>query len=200
MEKKSYNLAGWLAIAQAILFPMAIGLGIVEAGISSRFLGYYKPAFGPSDFIMIGFTAIAVYTFLMFKRLLNERYDYHDLDILIYISVAWAVLFQIVGLALGFMVTALWPFNKEVIAIVYIVFMTGAMVTIGIVDVLIAVKLLKVKENFSEYIRIFAYISMIAGILEVTVLLSPISLLLIPVSCIILALIFFKDHYQVEFV
>jgi len=74
------------------------------------------------------------------------------------------------------------------------------MVTIGIVDILIAVKLLKIKETFSEYIRGFAYISMAAGICEVTVLLSPLALILIPVSAIVLALIFLRDQEAIEFV
>jgi hypothetical protein len=84
--------------------------------------------------------------------------------------------------------------------LVYLVFMTGAMVTIGIVDILIAVKLLRIKENFGEYIRAFAYITMAAGICEVTVLLSPMALVMVPVSAIVLALIFFRDQQEVEFV
>ena len=41
---------------------------------------------------------------------------------------------------------------------------------------------------------------MAGGICEVTVLLTPIALLLVPVSAIVLALIFFRDQQEVEFV
>jgi len=85
-------------------------------------------------------------------------------------------------------------------AIIYFIFMTAAMVTIGIVDILIAVKLFKIKENLGEYVRVFAYITIVAGICEVSVIFSPLSLLLIPVNGVVLALIFFKDKFTVEFV
>jgi len=200
MEKSNYSIAGWLAIVQAVLFPLTIILGIVEAGLAAGLLGLEKPFIGPSDMLMVIFTAIAIYTLLMFRKLLNERYDYHDLDLLIIISIWWAIIFQAVGLGLGVIAMLYWPVDKVIMVVVYLVFMTAAMVTIGIVDILIAVKLLKIKETFSEYVRVFAYITIIAGICEVSVIFSPLSLVLIPVTAVVLALIFFRDKHEVEFV
>jgi hypothetical protein len=200
MGPNKYAAAGWLAIVQAVLFPLSFVIGIVEAGIAKGVFDVSRPFFGPSDLMMIIFTIIAVYIFLMFKQLLNERYEYHDLDLLIYISIWWLIVFQAVGIGLGLLASAFWPVDKIVLVVVYMVFMTAAMVTIGIVDILIAVKLLRIKEQFGEYIRAFAYISMAAGILEVTILLSPLSLLLVPVTWIILALIFFRDQQEVQYV
>jgi hypothetical protein len=74
------------------------------------------------------------------------------------------------------------------------------MVSIGIVDILIAVKLLKVRDTFGDYIRAYGYISLVAGICEVTVFLVPLSLILIPASGVVLALIFFRDQEAPEFV
>ena len=34
MEENKYKLAGWLAIAQAVMFPVAIAIGIVEAVVA----------------------------------------------------------------------------------------------------------------------------------------------------------------------
>jgi hypothetical protein len=200
MGPNKYAAAGWLAIIQAVLFPLSFVVGLVEAGIAQGIFDVSRPFFGPSDFMMIIFTIIAVYAFLMFKQLLNERYEYHDLDLLIYISIWWLIVFQAISIGLTFLVSAFWPVDKVLLLVVYLVFMTAAMVSIGIVDILIAVKLLRIKEQFSEYIRAFAYITMAAGILEVTVLLSPLSLLLIPVTWIILALIFFRDQQEVQYV
>lgn len=200
MEENKYKLAGWLAIVQAVLFPVGIVIGIAEAGIAAAVFDIRRPFVGPADLLMIVFTAIGVYTLLMFRRLLHERYDYHELDLLILISIWWAIVFQAVGLGLTVILQIMWPVDKILFVIVYLVFMTAAMVSIGIVDILIAVKLLKVKERFSEYIRGLAYITMVAGICEVTVLLSPLALVLIPVSAIVLALIFFRDQQDVEFV
>ena len=200
MEENKYKLAGWLAVVQAVLFPVAIVIGIIEVVAAAELFDIRRPFVGPADLLMIIFTAIAIYTILMFRKLLHERYQYHDLDLLILISIWWAIVFQVVGLGLNLLTGIFWPVDKVLFAIIYLVFMTGAMVTIGIVDILIAVKLLKVKENFSEYIRGFAYVTMVAGICEVTVLLTPLALILIPVAAVILALIFFRDQQEVEFV
>lgn len=200
MEESNYRLAGWLAIVQAILFPLAIVLAIIEQVAAAKLFDIHRPFLGPTDLLMIAFTAIAVYTLLKFRRLLHERYSYHDLDLLIIVSIAWAVAFQAIGLGLGAILTFTWPVDRVLWAIIYVVFMTGAMVCIGIVDILIAVKLLKDKETFSEYIRGFGYVTMAAGICEVTVLLSPLAIVLVPVSAIVLALIFFRDKQEVEFV
>jgi len=200
MEENKYKLAGWLAVVQAVLFPVAIVIGIIEVVAAAELFNIRRPFVGPADLLMIIFTAIAIYTILMFRKLLHERYQYHDLDLLILLSIWWAIVFQVVGLGLSLLTGIFWPVDKVLFAIIYLVFMTGAMVTIGIVDILIAVKLLKVKENFSEYIRGFAYVTMVAGICEVTVLLTPLALILVPVSAVILALIFFRDQQEVEFV
>jgi len=200
MEENKYKLAGYLAIVQAVLFPVSVTIGIVEAVVAGGIFNIKKPFIGPSDLIMIVFTGIAVYTLLMFRRLLHERYNYHDLDILIMISIWWAIMFQAFGLGLNILVMIFWPVNTIIMAVVFLVFLTAAMVTVGIVDILIAVKLLRIKENFGEYIRAFAYITMAAGICEVTVLLFPLALVMVPISAIVLALIFFRDQQEVEFV
>ncbi|MEW6015333.1 MAG: hypothetical protein AB1690_08425 [Candidatus Zixiibacteriota bacterium] len=200
MEENKYKLAGYLAIVQAILFPVSIVLAILEMVAAKELFNIRRPFIGPTDLLMVTFTVIAVYTLLKFRQLLHERYQYHDLDLLIMISIWWAIMFQAIGLGLAIITSILWPVDKVLFVLVYLVFMTGAMVTIGIVDILIAVKLLRIKENFGEYIRAFAYITMAAGICEVTVLLSPMALVMVPVSAIVLALIFFRDQQEVEFV
>ena len=200
MEENKYKLAGWLAICQAVMFPCAIVLSIIEAGIGGGIFGDRRPFIGPSDFLMVVFTAIGIYTLLMFRRLLHERYEYHELDLLIIIAIWWAIVFQAVALGMGVLAMIFWPIDRIMMAITVLIFFTAAMVTIGIVDIMIAAKLLRIKETFSEYIRGFAYVTMVAGICEVSVLFSPLSLILIPVSAIILALVFLHDRQQVDFV
>lgn len=200
MEENKYKLAGWLAVVQAVLFPAAIVIAIIEAVAAAELFNIRRPFVGPADLLMIIFTVIGIYTILMFRKLLHERYQYHDLDLLILVSIWWAIVFQVIGLGLSVITTFMWPVDKIMFAVIYAVFFTGAMVSIGIVDILIAVKLLKDKENFSEFIRGFAYVTMAAGICEVTVLLTPLALILIPVSAVILALVFFRDRQEVEFV
>ncbi len=200
MEESKYSFAGWLAIAQAVMFPVAIVIGIVEAAVAGGLMDVHRPFLGPSDLLMVVFTAISIYTLLMFRKLLHERYNYHELDFLIIISIWWAIVFQVVGLGLNVLAMIFWPVKTIVMAVTLLVFMTAAMVTIGIVDIMIASRLLRIKETLGEYVRGFAYVTMIAGICEVSVLFSLFSLILIPVSAVILALIFFRDRQEVEFV
>lgn len=200
MEENRYRLAGMLAIVQAVMFPLAMAVGVIEAIVAGEVFHSRRPFIGPSDLIGLGATAIGVYTLLMFRRLLHERYDYHELDLLIIISVWWAILFQVIGLGLNVLVMIYWPVSIVVMAVTFAIFFTGAMVTIGIVDILIATRLLNGVVAFGDYIRYLAYVTMAAGICEVTVLLSPMSIILVPVSSVLMAMVFFRDRQEVEFV
>ncbi len=73
------------------------------------------------------------------------------------------------------------------------------MIAAGIIDILIAVKLLQIRQSVNELVRAFTYVTLASGLAEVSVVLSPIALFLVPVSCVILGLIFFKKE-EVEFV
>lgn len=44
---------------------------------------------------MMAFTALGIYNLLMLKKLLNERYNFSSIDILLIISIWWGVVFQI---------------------------------------------------------------------------------------------------------
>ena len=87
MSHNRYTLAGWLAIVQAILFPLAILSSIVQTAIGAAKFHLQKPILGPSELLFIAFTVIGVYVILTFKKLLNDRYENHDLDVLIILSI-----------------------------------------------------------------------------------------------------------------
>ena len=199
MDENRYALAGWIAITQAVIFPLAFVMSIAQGIIGISAFGYRGPTFGPSDLLFITFTAMGVYTLTMFRRLLNERYNFHDIDTLIIVAIWWGILFQLSSLALRGWIVVLWPVPETILTVVYLTFMAVAMLVAGIVDILIAVKLLKAKETLSDLLKALAYVTMAAGLLEVTVVLSPISLILVPVSCVILGLIFLRKE-EVEFV
>jgi hypothetical protein len=200
MGENKFALAGWLAITQAVLFPVAFGMGIFQSIIGARFFDYTGPMIGPSDLLMIIITAIGIYTFLMFKKYLNEKYDFHGIDILIIVSIIWSVLFEFAGIGVKLLVMSAWRLTELEIIVIFITFLSISMITIGIIDILIAVRLLKKSENFSSMIRALAYLMLIGGILEVSVFLSIFSLILVPVTLVILGLIFLKENQTVEFV
>ena len=154
----------------------------------------------PGDFLFIAFTAISAYILSVFRDLLNDRYGTRDLNMLIYISIAWIILFQVCSLCLKGLVMALWPVSEESMTITYLCFMAISMVIIGVVDILIAVKLLKLDAVQNDLIKAYAYITLVAGVLEVSVFLSPLAIILVPVSSVVLGMILLKEKEGVEFV
>jgi len=199
MDENRYQLAGWLAITQAILFPLAFVISIAQGVIGIAAFGYRGPVFGPSDLLFIIFTGISVYTLTMFRKLLNERYNYHDIDTLIILAICWGIVYQISSLALRIWVVMIWPVSETALTVVYLVFFAVSMIAAGIIDILIAVKLLQIRQSVNKLVRAFSYITLVSGLAEVSVVLAPIALFLVPVSCVILGLIFFRKE-EVEFV
>jgi hypothetical protein len=199
MDENRYQLAGWLAITQAVLFPLAFVISIAQGLIGAAAFGYRGPMFGPSDLLFVIFVGISVYTLTMFRRFLNERYNYHGVDTLILLAICWGIVYQISSLALRVWVVMIWPVSETGLTIVYLIFFAVSMISAGIIDILIAVMLLQIRQSVNELVKAFTYITLISGLAEVSVVLAPIALFLIPVSCVILGLIFFKKE-EVEFV
>jgi len=200
MSENRYALAGWLSIVGAALFVASFVVGIVQAVIAGKAFGYHGPVVGPADFLSVLFTCFAIYALVMFRRMLHERYDFHGIDTLISLAIAWSILFQAGALALGLFMIVL-GIGEELIGIVLLVgFMSVAMISVGIIDILMSVKLLQAKAGFNDLIKVFAYVGIASGVLEVSVLLSPFALLLVPASFVILGMILIKSDQTADFV
>jgi len=78
--------------------------------------------------------------------------------------------------------------------------MVISMISIGIIDIVFAVKILRKKELFSDLMQAYAYITLISGASAVTVILTPLALILVPVSFVVLGMIFLREKEEVEFV
>jgi hypothetical protein len=200
MDENRYNFAGWVAITQAILLIVGFLIAIIQGIVEAALFKHSGPNVGPSDLIMLICTGMTVYTLLMFRNLLNERYNFHQIDTLIIISICLAIIFQIGILLIKWVFFVLGKGSQMGFVITSLFLMISAMISSGIVDILIAVKLLKIKNSLTELVKIFTYLTLITGIMEVTVLLSPLAFLLFPVSSVILGMIFFKEKEMVEFV
>lgn len=200
LDENRFTLPGWIAVVQAIIFPVAIALGFIEGVIGKEAFDYRGPILGPSDFLTVIFSAMSVYTLTMFRKLLKEHYDFHKIDTLLIISIWWVILFQVFSLALGILYVVLDPVSDLVTGIVLGTFAGIAMITIGVIDILIGIWMLREKEQFSDLIKGFAYVTLIAGICEVSLLLVPIAMLLVPVSLVLMGLVFLRDKKEIQFV
>lgn len=201
MEENRYTLAGWLAIAQAIIFPVAVVVGIIQGIISIKAFGYRGPTLGPSTIMMIIFTVFSVYTLSKFRQFLNEHYNFHKVDLLITFAIWWNIIFQLFSIALTGLIFVMWPMSPKLMTIIELAYFSFAMITAGIIDIFIGVNLLRIKEIMSNLLTVYSYLILIGGICELSVILAfPVAFLLVPASCIILAMIFLKEKEQVEFV
>jgi len=194
-----YSLAGWLALSQAVLFPLSIIVGIAQAIIGERAFGMDGPFVGPADFIGVFMTVIGVYVLVMFRRLMHERFDFNGIDMLITAAIWWLVIFEIGGISLKLFMMVI-PFAKVVEAVIMLCFFATGMVVVGIIDIMMAVRLMKLKEEMSDLLIAYVYITLAAGIAEVSVVLSFVSFILFPIASVVLGLVFFKEKEQPEFV
>jgi hypothetical protein len=200
MEENRFRLGGWLAITAALVFPIMFVTGIVQSVIAGRTMGYTGPMIGPSDGLGLLFTGLTIYALIVFRRFLHLRYDYKGIDTLITFSIVWSVIMQVVGLVMEGMMMAVWPVSETVYIIISLSFIGIVMLCIGIVDLLIGVRLLQAKQEFGELLRVFAFLNLIAGILEMSIILSPLALLLVPVNLVVLGIILLRDKKDAEFV
>ena len=195
-----YRTAGWLSIAAAILFPLAFVVSIIQGLIGISRFNYTGPTVGPSDILFILFTIFSIYALIMFRRMLNERYDFHDIDFLISLSIWWAILFQVVSITYRLIMIVLWPVPQMVytlssLGILILFFPIG-----GVIDIIIGIRLLRDKTRFNEMIRVLAYLNVACGICLATAILSPLSLILMPIWWAILGMVFLREKEEAEFV
>ncbi len=199
-NERRYAMAGWMSIVGAVLFSISFVVGILQAVIAGKAFGYHGPVIGPSDVLGLMFSAIAVYALVMFRRLLNERFAFRGIDGLIALSIIWTITFQIGLLGLKMLTVILGVGEELWVGILNLAIVALFMLTIGIIDILMGVKLLQSKQELNELITVFAYISLASGILEASVLLSPLAVIFVPISFILVGLILLKGNERPEFV
>ncbi len=201
MADNRYQLAGWVAIAQAIVFVAGIVTGILEAIASAVLFHRSGMALGPSDLLSLAGACMVIYTMTMFRRLLNERYDFHEVDVLITLSIVWNVIFSVAGILIGVVYFGLRMDQSPLGALVFILpFFAVMMITGGVIDILIGVRLLRIKERLSDLVRTMAYLSLIGGICAVSLVFAPVAALIGLATWIVLGLIFLREPDEPEFV
>jgi hypothetical protein len=186
MSGNRYALAGWLAITAAVILVPEIGLSLLLDKISATYPGV-KVLLAWLNIIGL---AISVYILYMFRDLLNERYNFHGTDTLIMILIWTNVTFAFVGL-LG-LISELTTVMSVVVMVLFVPF--------GIVNIIFALSLLKLKDDLFGLLKPFAYTTMAAGICGASIILAPLGLLAAITSLFIQGMIFLRAKEEVQFV
>ena len=94
MENNKYSLAGWLAIAWAVIvIPLAV-LNIINEST-----GYSVPVLLiVTTFLTVATASMSVYILYIFRNLLNERHKFHDTDTLILLLIVLQIVINAIAI------------------------------------------------------------------------------------------------------
>ena len=199
MTDKSYTVAAWFSIALAVLLPLLFAFGLAEAFIGKHILGIMDPGFDVEDLATVLIAAAIVVVLLMLRKLLNKRYGYTRANIPVMAAIVWYIVFTIASFGMNYFADTTWPAPDQASMIALIAFWIISMTSAGIIEIFLGLRLLQIKERGNELMKVFAYVTIIMGVLELTVLLSPLALVLMPVWCVTAAMVFLreKDEEQI---
>jgi len=186
VDSNKYSIAGWLAIISAIIIVPEIVFGVI---VERLYSGH------PASKIVLamlhtGGLLISIYILHMFRNLLNERFDFRDVDVLIWILIWSNVLFAglgIIGLVPGL--------TRPITFLTLVLFVPFCVIT-----AIFAYKLLQMKEDLYGLLKPFAYTTMAAAICGATIILMPIGLIIQLAALVMQGMIFLRAKEQVEFV
>jgi hypothetical protein len=181
ITKEQLNLAGWLSIANALFAIPSIAM--------SWFLDTLKgigATFSQALLTVVGL-GLFLYIITSFKKLLNSRFKFHDVDIYISLLIWGNVVLAILSLlALG----SISPESTmEILSIIAFIFF-------GILSIMFATRLLRLSGNLYGLLKPFCYITIVSGICFITVFLAPVGIIAGAVTDVILGVIFFRAAEQ----
>lgn len=171
MNGDKFQTAGWLAIAMAVL---SIPSFIMDFLSGWQFL---------AKVLGIVSTVLYIYVYLRFKDVLNDLYEFYDVDTYILIFIWTAVIFGIINL---FRSPSLSPMPSDGLGILaFIVLFAFVIITI-----VFNIKLFHLQDAYG--IKPYVYTGIAGAICMATIILFPIALVLSVVQDVILAMIFFR--------
>ena len=181
ITKKQLDFAGWCSITNALIAIPSLAM--------SWFLETAKgiePRLSQTILTVVGL-GLFLYVIYSLRRLLNDRFKFHDVDIYISLMI-WGnvVLAAISLLSLG---TGKLESFMETLTV-------AALIVFGILSIMFATKLLHLSGNLYGLLKPFSYTQIVSGICLVTVFLLPVAILAGAVADVILGVIFFRAAEQ----
>jgi len=193
--KNEYALAGYLAIAAAVLILPSFVLGIAAEVAKHRAPELTMVLLIPYFAVTICYTIAALYVVLKFRTLLNKRHGFHAIDGLITAVVIGVIVMTLYAMPIKFfgLTGAL-----DQAPLVFIAAIPVAVIGIilGVLGIVIGVRLLKLPAENTSYYRVYAWLSIAAGVCFVTFFLSPLGGLIDAAANIVLAMLFLKPDAE----
>jgi hypothetical protein len=185
MNGSRYSFAGWLAIGKVIL---SIPIFILAAIFEIKPVYFMNVIFVLFSFI---FLLVDIYIFWLFKEFLNERFDFHETDQLIFLL----ILANIILVSINILGWVFFDIRNIVKLILMVLF-----VPVGALLIYFGYKLLRLKDSLFSLLKPYAYLNIVSGICCVTVVFIFFGLLIGMAAGIVMGIIFIRSAEQVEFV
>jgi ABC-type proline/glycine betaine transport system permease subunit len=181
ITRKQLDRAGWCSITNALIAIPSLAM--------SWFLDTVKgigPRLSQAILTVVGL-GLFLYVIYSLRRLLNDRFRFHDVDIYIFLMIWGNAVLAVIGLlSLG---TGKLESLTEVLTV-------GALIAFGILSIMFATRLLRLSGDLYGLLKPFSYTQIVSGICLVTVFLFPVAILAGAVADVILGVIFFRAAEQ----
>lgn len=200
--RNDYTLAGWMAIAAAVLILPSFVLSIATEIAKHRAPGLMMVLLVAYIAVTICYTICAIYVVLRFRSYLNERHGFHAIDGFITAIIVGVIAITLYAIPMK-VLTSLGFFDEPPMAILIIVPVAIIVITMGILGIIIGVRLLGMPAGNTSYFKVYAWLSIAAGICFVTFFLGPLGGLIDAAANIVLAMLFLRaegDEIRPEFV
>ncbi|MCF7811609.1 hypothetical protein K9N50_11540 [bacterium] len=188
-NENKYALAGWLAIIGAILLFPEILFGLLVEFKPDK-LGMLVFPYG---IIAITEVAFTVYAFLRFRDLLNERYSFHQVDLLVLLI----VIGSIAGTSFAVVMRHLYIFGvvtpTPVVKIASIIATMLIAIPLSAIGVVFGIKLLKLDTDLRGLLKPMVYIYIAGSICFATFVLIIPGVLLYATFQIMMGLVFLRE-------
>ena len=202
MQNKDYLLPGVAAIFVAVISPI-YWLGMAASVGDSDVLWQDMMSLGFSDILFASILLLTIYIYLNLKNILNEQLNFNHIDLLVWIYAAINILWVstlLLDVASAVLPENIVSQNEGTFLNIGLSIGVGAIVMLGIIDLLIGILLLAKSTELPTLLKIFAIMSVIQGVLGITVVFAATLIFIFPITMIILAMFFLRKPESLEIV
>ena len=202
MQNKDYLLPGVAAIFVAVISPI-YWIGMSSSVGDYDILWQDMMSLGFSDILFASILLLTIYIYLNLKNILNEQLNFNHIDLLVLIMVAINILWMstlFLDIASAVLPENIVTQNEGTFLNIGLSMSIGAIVILGIIDLLIGILLLTKSTELPSLLKIFAIMSVIQGVLGITVVFAATLIFIFPITMIILAMFFLRKPESLEIV
>lgn len=201
-EHNEYALAGWLAITAAVLLLPTVVLSVAAEIAKHRAPELVLFLLVPYLLVSVAWTACGIYVILRLRTFLNQRHGFHAIDGLITAIVVGVVAMTLYAVPMKIL-TTLGRIDQPPAVLLAVIPVAVIGIVLGILGIVVGVRLLTMPAEGTSYFRVYAWLSIAAGVCFVTFILSPLGGLIDAAGNVVLAMLFLNagsDEIRPEFV